>query len=146
MKADFQLEGVGDVLRAFDALTVPTQRNALMRVLRREIEPLAKDVEAAAPYKWGDLKENLFTGTRLTRRQRQMMDVGPATAELHFGTADPAGMMEEFGLANNPMRPFFRPAWEGRKRGILDGIGRTLGTEIIRAGERAARKARRSRR
>lgn len=137
------IEGVGDVLKAFDALTVPTRRNALMRVLRREIEPLEKDVVAAAPYKWGDLKENLFTGTRLTKRQRQMLEVKPSTAELHFGTADPAGLMEEFGLGNNPMRPFFRPAWEGHKRAILTGIGNTLGSEIIRAGERAARKAKR---
>lgn len=146
MRGKFELEGVGDVLRAFDALKPPTQRNALMRVLRQEIKPLEKDVVAAAPYKWGDLKENLFTGTRLTKRQKQMLDVKPATAELHFGTADPAGLMEEFGLGNNSMRAFFRPAWEGHKRGILARIGQTLGDSIIKAGVRAARKARRSKR
>lgn len=144
MRVPFRLDGAEELRHALGELPKATKRNALMRVLRKEIEPLAGAVKAGAPYKFGDLKANLFTGTKLTRRQRSMagdMFRGlKATAELHFGTADPAGMMEEFGLGHNAVHPFFRPEWEGRKRSILDGIGRTLGDEIVAAGVRAARR------
>lgn len=139
MSQPFRLDGVADVLKAFDSLTAATRRNTLMRVLRQEIKPLADAVKAKAPVKFGDLEESLITGTKLTKRQASMRD-RKATAELHFGTADPAGFWNEFGLAGNPLQPFFRPEWEGRKMAILAGIGKTLGSEIVEAGARAGRK------
>ena len=142
MRGKLGLEGVPELIAAFGTLTEATQRNQLRAVLRDEIKPLSDDVIAAAPYKYGDLKENLFIGTRLTKRQRQMLPDRPYTAELHFGTADPAGMMEEFGLGpHNEANPFFRPAWENRKRSILEGIRTNLGTKIMAAAARAKRKA-----
>jgi hypothetical protein len=105
-------------------------------------------VKAGAPYKFGDLRENLSAGTKLTRRQasmaRQFGDPR-SSAEIHFGTADPAGMMNEFGLGNNPVNPFFRREWEGSKSGILASIGRTLGDQITAAGVRAAKRRARGR-
>jgi hypothetical protein len=139
----FGLHGADELIKTFGELTRPTQRNALMRTMRHEIKPLADAVKAKAPYEWGDLQENLLVGTRLTRRQAQMArQFGDrrSQAELHFGTADPAGMMSEFGLGNNPVNAFFRPEWEARKRSIRDGIGRRLGDEIVRAGVRAHRR------
>ena len=115
-----------------------------MRTLRREIKPLADAVKAKAPYQFGDLEGNLFIGTRLTKRQRAMSRelLKPSTAELHFGTADPAGFLNEFALGphNKDAIPFFRPEWEGRKRAIRDAIGKSLGDEIVAAGVRAARR------
>jgi hypothetical protein len=139
VKQPFRLDGVGDVLRALTALTPPTQKNALMRTLRREIAPLADAVKAKSPLLFGDLEESLITGTKLTRSQRREAGRKP-TAELHFGTTDPAGMWEEFGSIHNDANPFFRPEWEGRKYSIRDNIGRTMGNEIVQAGVRAARK------
>lgn len=139
----FGLEGADELIKTFDELTRPTQRNALMRTMRHEIKPLADAVKARAPYEWGDLEENLFVGTRLTKRQASMARTHGdrrSQAELHFGTADPAGMMSEFGLGNNPVNPFFRPEWESRKRSIRDGIARRLGSEIVAAGVRAHRR------
>lgn len=137
------LEGADELVHTFGELTKPTQRNALMRTMRAAIKPLADAVKARAPYEWGDLQENYFTGTRLTKRQRSMAkQFGDprSSAELHFGTADPAGMMSEFGLGNNPVQPHFRPEWEGRKHSIRDEIARTLGDQIVAAGVRAHRR------
>jgi hypothetical protein len=140
----FHLEGASELIKTFGELTRPTQRNALMRTLRKEIKPLAEAVKSRAPYEWGDLEESLVVGTRLTKRQASMArQFGDrrSTAELHFGTADPAGFLSEFGLGNNyNVTPFFRPEWEGRKYQIRDNIARTLGSEIVNAGVRAHRR------
>lgn len=142
MRGKLGLEGVPELIAALGTLTQATQRNQLRAVLKDEIKPLADDVIASAPYRYGDLKENLFIGTRLTKRQRQMLPDKPTTAEIHFGTADPAGMMEEFGLGpHNDPNPFFRPAWEARKLSILEGIRTNLGSRIMAAAARAKRKA-----
>lgn len=140
----FRLDGAEELIKTFGELTRPTQRNALMRRLRKEIQPLADAVKAKAPYEWGDLESNLLVGTRLTKRQSSMARANGdkrSQAELHFGTADPAGMMSEFQLGNNRnSAPFFRPEWEGRKRAIRDAIARNLGNDIVEAGVRAAKR------
>lgn len=139
----FVLKGGPALYQTLGELTRPTQRNALMRTLKQEIQPLADAVKAATPVKFGDLEGSEIVGTKLTKRQRSLdrrAAEGPATATLHFGTADPAGMMEEFGLGNNPIHSYFRPEWEARKMSILEGIGNTLGDEIVSAGVRAARR------
>ncbi len=126
-------------------LTKATRRNQLRRVLKDAIEPLAKAVVARAPERYGDLKKNLVVGTKLTKRQKQIS--GKSEVQLHFGTADPAGMMEEFGLANNrDSSPFFRPEWESRKRGIQTFIGQNLWVLVKNAADRAERKKARGRR
>lgn len=149
MKLEFRLDGGRAVLDTLADLPKPTRRNLLMRTMRTEIEPLAAAVRAKAPYLWGDLEQGLHIGpsSKLTRRQRgQDREImGPNAAVLHFGTADPAGMMNEFGLGNNPPQPFFRSEWESRKMGILRGIGQTLGSQIEAAAARRARKLARTR-
>jgi hypothetical protein len=140
------LQGVDELVKTFGELTRPTQRNALMRTLKQVIQPLADAVKSKAPHHFGDLEENLLVGTRLTRRQAAMSRKhydAKATAELHFGTADPAGFLNEFQLGHNARSaPFFRPEWESRKYSIRDDIARTLGSQIIAAGERAFRRKR----
>lgn len=138
------IKGVAELVATFRELTRPTQRNALKRTLQTAIEPLADAVKAKSPVKWGDLEESLTTGVKLTKRQaslnRPQFKSYDNYFELHFGTSDPAGMMEEFGLGNNPEKAFFRPEWEARKRSIRDSIAEELAKNIISAGERAYRK------
>lgn len=145
MKVTFKLEGADELRANLRKLTQATRRNQLRRVLKDAMDPLARAVKARAPKRYGDLEENLVVGTKLTKRQRQMSS--KSEVQLHFGTADPAGLMEEFQLGNNKdSTPFFRPEWEGRKRSILDYIGRELGNLVMKAAARADRKAARKRR
>lgn len=144
MKADFKLEGAEELLANLRKLTNATKRNQLRGVLKDAIAPLAQAVKARAPKRYGDLEKNLIVGTKLTKRQRS--DATKSEVQIHFGTADPAGMMEEFQLAHNQSStPFFRPEWEGQKRSILDFIGREMGMRIQRAADRADRKKARGR-
>jgi hypothetical protein len=65
---------------------------------------------------------------------------GDFEAQLHFGTSDPAGMMNEFGNYHMEAQPFFRAEWEGRKYKIIDDIGDILGPQIEAAGARLRKK------
>jgi hypothetical protein len=144
------IEGVDELIATFGELTKPTQRNTLKRTLKESIQPLADAVKVKAPVKWGDLEESLIVGTKLTPHQargsRAFIKSMDNYFELHFGTADPAGMMEEFGLGNSPLNPFFRPEWEARKWNIRDDIAKRLWSDIKAAGERAHRKRMKARR
>lgn len=141
----FRMHGQRELYATFAALPKATKRNVLLRTLREVIAPLASAVTAKVPYLTGFLGAHQFTGEtrQLTRRQRraeQRADAGTFTALIHFGTADPAGMMNEFGNANMSPQPYFRQEWEQRKMGLVDDIGKSLGPQIEAAGARLAKK------
>lgn len=144
MRVKLGLEGAADMRAALRELPKVTRRAALRRILKKAIEPLAEAVQRNAPYRFGDLRENLTVGTKLTRRQRSMNRDERGTV-LHFGTADPAGMMNEFGTRKQGPQPFFRSEWEGRKWSILEAIKRLLWDEIMSSVARFRRKAERRR-
>lgn len=140
----FRMEGSDKLYAVFRELPKATKRNVLLRTLKQVIEPLAHAVANKAPYLTGYLSGHMFTGVDrdLTRRQRRMEreEKGDFVVKVHFGTADPAGMMNEFGNAHQAAQPFFRQEWEARKHGMVDEIGAILGPEIESAGVRLAKK------
>ncbi|MGX7926462.1 hypothetical protein ACWPMX_07800 [Tsuneonella sp. HG094] len=102
-------------------------------------EPIHEAYVAKTKVKSGTLRDNANIGTRLNRNQRrQSPRPGPSEIELHIGTADPAGIQEEFGI-RQAANPSLTPAWdsEGGTR-ALDRIGKSLGESI----ERSARRGR----
>ena len=55
--------------------------------------------------------------------------------------APPQGVWQEFGTVNHSPQPFMRPAWDGGKDKLLDGIADDFWTEIEKAAARQAKKA-----
>lgn len=139
------MEGSEALYAVFRDLPKATKRNVMLRTLKAVIEPLANAVANKAPYSTGYLSAHQFVGEHryLTRRQRRMerKEMGEFEATVHFGTADPAGMMNEFGNVHQAAQPYFRQEWEARKLKMVDDIGDTLGPQIEAAGLRAAKKA-----
>ena len=139
------MEGSERLYKVFAELPRATQRNVLLRTLKEVIEPLANAVANKAPYLTGYLSAHQFIGPdrMLTRRQRRMEreERGDFVAKVHFGTADPAGMMNEFGNAHQAAQPYFRQEWEARRMGMVTDIGDRLGPEIEAAAARIAKRA-----
>ncbi len=134
--------GLADLNRALEALPKATARNTLKRVLTKAAKPIEDDADAKAPKRTGALEKSIITGTRLTRPQaKQAKKDGKFFAEVHVGTADPAGIFQEFGTFSNAAQPFLRPAWEANKDRALQIIKDELGTEIEKPAARLARKA-----
>ncbi|MBO0750436.1 MAG: HK97 gp10 family phage protein [Porphyrobacter sp.] len=137
-----KIEGFRELEAALADLPKATGKNVLRRVLKKAADPIERDAAANAPVRTGKLRDDVKTGTRLTRRQAaQQRKLGKSEVEVHVGVANPAGLQTEFGNAHQPAQPWMRPAWDANKEGALATIGSELGTEIKKAADRVARKA-----
>lgn len=68
--------------------------------------------------------------------------MGKSEVEIHIGTADPAGIQQEFGNVHQAAAPALRPAYdaEGGER-ALERIGDEMWTEIQKSADRQAKRA-----
>lgn len=146
MARTVKVEGLRELEAALADLPRATGKNVLRRVLKKAAAPIESTAEALAPHLTGTLERNINMGSRLTRRQAQMVRKADSksSAEIHVGTADPAGIQTEFGNVNQAAEPWLRPAWDQNKQAALDMIASDLGEEIGRASARLARKAARA--
>jgi len=119
-----------------------TQKNILVRTLKKAAKPIDDEASSLAPKDTGRLEISIITGTQLTRRQRSSAYKAGAlgVAEVHVGTALSRGLFQEFGTFKMPAHPFMRPAWEHNKEKAEQIIGTELWVEIKKAADRAARK------
>ena len=105
--------------------------------LRKAAKPILADFKAGTTVATGDLQESerIGTHTNLNRRQKRLTPKpGPSEIEVHVGTSDPAGILEEFG-GRQAANPALTPAWD--KHGGQTAL-RTIGKEAGAAIERAA--------
>lgn len=119
-----------------------TQKNILVRTLKKAAKPIDDQASSLAPVETGRLQVSVITGTQLTRSQRSSAyRAGKlGVAEVHVGTALSRGLFQEFGTVKMPAHPFMRPAWDSNKAKALSIIGTELWVEIKKAADRAARK------
>lgn len=119
-----------------------TQKNVLVRTLKKAAKPIDDEASSLAPRDTGILQISVITGTQLTRSQRSSAyRAGKlGVAEVHVGTDLSRGLFQEFGTYKMVAQPFMRPAWEANKDKALSIIGTELWVEIRKASERAARK------
>lgn len=143
MAEAFKIAGLRELEATLQSLPKAVARNALQRVLKKRAQPVAEDWKGRAPRDEGHLEKSIIVGpsSKLTRRQRKdAIREGPYFAEIHVGTADPAGQQQEFGNVNHPAQPSGRPAWDAHKASTLSGIGDDFRTEIEKAAARRAKK------
>lgn len=137
-----KLEGGKELARALEELPKTTARNTLDRGLKKVAKPVQTVWKSLAPKDEGHYAESIIVGKRLTRPQaRDAKREGKHFAEIHVGTADPAGMQQEFGNINHPAQPSGRPAWDATKDNALKDFGTELGKEIEKSAARLAKKA-----
>lgn len=136
-----RMEGFKELGQALDQLPKATARNTLRRVLKKAAEPVRDAMADKAPVLTGRLKQSIVVGTKLTSRQaRDAKREGKHFAEVHVGTADPAGVVQEYGSFKEPAQPFARPAWDATSTDALVTISTELGAEIEKAAARLAKK------
>lgn len=137
-----KFEGGRELAKALEELPKATARNTLRRALKKAAEPMDDIASSLAPVLTGVLARSVIVGTQLTRSQkRQAKKDSKHFAEIHVGTADPAGIFQEFGTFKESSQPFMRPAWDATKTGALTTIRRELAAEIEKSRARLARKA-----
>lgn len=111
------------------------------KALREGGAPILTAYKARTKVKSGNLLASETMGTKLNQRQRRMnRREGPSDVEIHIGTADPAGLQEEFGI-HQAANPALTQAWDNEGgEAALNRIGKSLGQSIEKAARRAARR------
>jgi HK97 gp10 family phage protein len=152
-----KVEGLREVDAALGELGKATGRNVMRRVALARLEPMAEEARRLAPddpnTRGRDLAKSIAVSTRLLKvNQSRAANIraraGRAEVEAHMGpagvggkNAPPQGSLQEFGTKNHPPQPFMRPAWDGGKDALLEGIADDLWAEISKAAARQAKKA-----
>ncbi|MBE3637466.1 hypothetical protein [Mangrovicoccus algicola] len=152
-----KFQGGRELDRALGELQRRATRKAVVRkVLLAALAPFVDLAGALAPVqrvRQGKAAEqNLAhsyvaaTTSKLTRRQRQAVKrEGAFDVVVHAGTADPAGVQQEFGNRLHGAQPHARPAWMQTREQVfqlvLEGMRREVARAVARARKRAARAA-----
>lgn len=145
-----RLEGFADLDKALEEVSKAAGKGALRRSLKKAAEPMAGIANSMAPVgASGDYARSFAYGTKLTKRQaklhRKMFRDDKASVEGFVGTADPAGVQQEFGNEHHGPQPALRPAWDQDATQLLDRLGKELAVEVEKTVMRARRRAARGR-
>ncbi len=142
MAIEVKVDGLAELDFALTELPKSTAKATLRRVLKQAAAPVEAAMVAKAPKLTGALKVSIRSGTKLTKRQQRFAKKeGKSSSEIYVGTADPAGVAQEFGTFDQNAQPFGRPAWDETQDEALAIISENLGTEIEKSRERLAAKA-----
>ena len=134
--ARVRVEGLRELDQALTELPRATARNVLKRAGMRALEPVVTEAARLAPELFGDLKDSVAVSDRRPRRHRKQSDV-----EVFGGPGPyPQAHLQEFGTQHHAAQPFMRPAWDSKKRAVLDSVKDDLADEIGLAAARLARK------
>jgi HK97 gp10 family phage protein len=132
-----KIDGLRDVDAALGQLGKATGRNVMRRVAIKRLQPIADEMKANAPVDQSDLRDSIIVTTKNPKRNRKRSEV-----EAHAGPGrHPQAHLQEFGTAHHAPQPFARPAWDGGKDALLEGITDDFWTEIEKAAARQAKKA-----
>jgi HK97 gp10 family phage protein len=150
MKTTVRIEGLRELDATLSALGAEFGKPAAKAVLRRvgvkALTPMAETAQALAPDDpetgGKDLKASITVGTRLTARQARLnrKREDKSFVEVYMGTADPAGVQQEFGNVNHGPQPFMRPAFDQDADGAIKIVATELGPEIEKTATRLARR------
>jgi HK97 gp10 family phage protein len=142
MRERATMQGLAELDAALNELPKAAGRATLRRVLKLAAQPIVEVARDMAPKLTHELEESIIAGTKLTKRQQRFVKKeGKSSSEIYVGTADPAGIPQEFGTFKEGAQPFLRPAWEETKNDALATISTELGEEIEKTRARVAAKA-----
>jgi HK97 gp10 family phage protein len=129
-----KIEGLRELQRALQSLPEATARDVMTAVLMAHGRPIAEAAASLAPSDSGELASSIHVSTRLSPRQASMhKSADPNDVEVFVGPrALPYAHIVEFGSSQMDARPYMRPAWDGGKAAVLDGIRADLWREIAR--------------
>jgi len=150
MRTTVSVSGLRELDAALGALAAEYGKAAGKAVLRRvadkALRPMADTARALAPddpsTNGNDLKASITVGGKLNKRQARMArkDENKSTVTRYMGTADVAGVPQEFGTVNHGPQPFMRPAFDQHARGAIDIVAKELGPEIEKTAARMAKR------
>lgn len=141
MSGTTKVTGLKELHDALGELKKTTERALLRRVATKNLEPFVERAKQLVPVDEGKLRDSIVIGTSLNRGARAEARKDPVQGVRVFaGTSNRNAVPREFGSVRSPAQPFARPAWDGTKDQMLDGVTRDLDAEIKKTAARAAKR------
>ncbi len=144
-----RVEGLRELDAALGELPKATAKNVLRRTLTEAAKPLISSAQQLAPDRGGkppnDLANSITISSRLNKNQKkESRGSEKSFVEMYVGpdvsVPMPHGIFQEFGTVQHGPQPFMRPAFDGTKHQVLEAIKDQLGSEILKAAKRLAKK------
>lgn len=146
MAVTMKIAGLRELDASLGEMKKATARAVLVRVGKAALEPMAEVARSLAPDDpetgGNDLKASIVVGTKLNPRQKRLAKKEPKDfATVYMGTADPAGVSQEFGNVNHGPQSFMRPAFAQEARSTIERVADGLKPEIEKTAARARARA-----
>lgn len=140
MKSAFS--GGRELEQALRELKRATAKAVGRRVMKKAGQIFADQANAQAPEGPGHhLKGSYVVGTKLTRRQAGLARrEGRDGVTVYAGTADPAGMQQEFGNENHGPQAHARPAWDQTQQKVFEAVQEGMASEVEKTVARHRRR------
>lgn len=146
-----RVDGFKELDAALQEMKTATARGTVRRAMMKAFQPMADEASRLAP----DDPRTPAPDLHRTIKVGDALKAGRSMFVKGFGFKDgqvtvwmgptregyPQAIMQEFGTVNQPAQPYMRPAWDGGKDALLDGLAKGMAAEITKTAERAARKA-----
>ena len=140
----FALTGGRELDNALGQFAKPMAKAVGRRALKKAADPIFEVYQANTTVASGNLVKSETVGTRLNKRQARLnrKSGSKSAVEVHIGTADPAGIQEEFGNRRQAPHPSLSVAWasQGGQKAV-DRIGDELRADIMKTAARVAKRA-----
>lgn len=149
MKTSFRVDGLSELNATLSEMSKGLARGALTRIavnaLKDEFVPVASAMAPDDPATGGnDLKSSIVAGpaSKLNTRQKRLNKKrdDKSFGEGFAGTADPAGVLQEFGTVQHGPQPFMRPAWQQTQKPLIDHVAKNAWPEVEKTAMRAAKR------
>lgn len=155
-----RLNGMAELKRTLNALTVRLERNVLLGALRAAAQVIRKDAQSRAPLlkaahpyrKPGVVRKNI-TVRRSKKNKlgvyvgvkgigaKQLREFKAAGGKSAQNPDDPwYWIFQEFGTATSPANPFLRPAFEARKLEAIRRFEEYTKARLVKEAEKLARE------
>lgn len=150
MAVRLEVSGFREIERALLELPRGTAKGVARRALKKELKP----VKDAAESYWPGATDAFKISSRIKRSQRPWIRESRSVTNMFVGATEPHAHLLEFGTGPRYQKngrftgsvapgPMLQPAWDARKRSVLNGLGERLWQEIAKTqARRAARAAR----
>lgn len=148
MKTSMRVEGLDSLNATLSEMSKGLAKGALTRIAVNALDevfvPVARSLAPDDPTTPDpDLESSVVAGpaSKLNTRQKRLNKKRDdrSFGEGFAGTADPAGLLQEFGTVNHGPQPWMRPAWQQTQKPLIDHVAKNAWPEVEKTAARAAK-------
>ena len=169
LKVGVNIDDLRNVSASLKQLPRATQRNVIIRILKKRAKPMQATARARAPKRTGRLRKSIVIGTRIKNeagkaeyraalqaglgkeaavqalRDARRAAGGSTFAVVYVGSTSPLAHLTEWGSAHNEAIGWMRAAHDAHADEAFEGISidilKEIGKAVARRKARAAKKA-----